>query len=152
LKPAFPELNFPTYEFRIKQLDTGAMSIFDRCRKSFVDLTPEEWVRQHLVSFLVEEKKFPASLIVVEKSLKLNNTIKRADVLVYGDQLKPLLIAECKEPGVKLSQQVLDQALRYNLVFGVKYLVLTNGLKHYVCKIVDGTTVLLNDIPEYGGL
>lgn len=147
-----PQLNFPAYDFRLKKMDSGATGIFDRCRKLFVELTPEEWVRQHLVSFLVEEREFPQSHIVVEKSLKLNNTSKRADVIVYDNALQPLLIAECKEPGVKLSQQVLDQALRYNLVFGVKFLVLTNGLKHYVCRMDDAGVVMLDDIPNYRAL
>jgi hypothetical protein len=152
LKTGFPVLNFPSYELRIRRQEEGAYSIFDRCRKIFVDLTPEEWVRQHLLHFLVEEKKFPESLIVVEKSLKLNNTQKRADVIVYDNSLKPLLIAECKEPGVQLSQQVLDQALRYNLVFNVSYLVLSNGISHYVCKLGPAGSVLLSDIPDYKDL
>ena len=152
MKTGFTKLNFPVYDFRIKQQKGEKYSIFDRCRKIFVDLTPEEWVRQHLVSFLIEEKSFPSSLIVIEKSLKLNTTLKRTDVLVYDRSLKPLLIAECKEPGVKLGQQVLDQALRYNLVFGVKYLILTNGLKHYVCELSPDGAVLLKDIPDYKDL
>jgi hypothetical protein len=149
MRNRLPVLNFPRYGLRLKELSNGGIEIFDRCRKSFVALTPEEWVRQHLINFLILEKGFPESLMVPEKSLKLNNTVKRADVLVYDKFLNPLLIAECKEASVPLSQEVLDQALRYNLIFNVKYLVLTNGLSHYVCKMVDGKVELLNTIPDY---
>ncbi len=150
VKPHLPGLNFPTYAFRMKHGESTGYTIFDPCRKKFVPLSPEEWVRQHLIRFLHEEKGFPLSLMAVERSLKLNTTLKRTDVLVYNNKLSPLLIAECKAPSVELSQQVLDQALRYNLVFGVRYIILTNGIRHFSCLYNEsGETELLSDFPMY---
>lgn len=129
--PLYPQLNFPPYEFRIRKNERELHEIFDKVRKKFVALTPEEWVRQHLLEFLMQEKKFPLSLLAVEKQLKLNSTLKRTDVMAYTNTLKPLLLAECKAPEIKLDIHTLTQALRYNLVFDVSYLVITNGLEHY---------------------
>ncbi len=95
-------------------------------------LTPEEWVRQHLLEFMMQEKKFPLSLLAVEKQLKLNSTIKRTDVLAYTNSLQPLLLAECKAPEIKLDIHTITQALRYNLVFNVSYLLITNGQDHFL--------------------
>ena len=147
---SFQQLNFPQYTFRIKHSKTTGNTIFDPCRKKFVALSPEEWVRQHLIHFLHQEKKFPLSLMAVEHSLKLNNTNKRADLLIVNNQLSPFLIAECKAPTVNLSQEVLNQALRYNLIFGVQYIILTNGLKHFCCQYKhDGSIEMLSDMPTY---
>ena len=134
----------------MKESEKPGSTIFDPCRKKFVALSPEEWVRQHLIRFLNEEKGFPLSSMLIEHSLKLNNTTKRSDLLIYNRDLKPLLIAECKAPSIKLDQKVLDQALRYNLVFGVKYVILTNGIHHYSCQYTDsGELILLSDFPNY---
>jgi hypothetical protein len=126
-----PSLNFPNYNFRIRKKENDTHEIFDKVRKKFVALTPEEWVRQNLLEFMMEEKKFPLSLLAIEKQLILNNTQKRTDVLAYNNKLQPLLIAECKAPEIKLDIHTLTQALRYNLVYNVSYLVITNGLDHY---------------------
>ncbi len=96
-------------------------------------LTPEEWVRQNILQFLINERKYPASLIVVEIGLKYNGMQKRADVLVYDKQGKPFLLVECKAPEVKITQNSFDQIATYNKIFGVKYLVVTNGIKHFCC-------------------
>ena len=136
-----PELNFPKYNFRIRKrvFAEGEASsakaiheIFDRVRKKFVALTPEEWVRQHLLEFLIMEKKFPLSLLAIEKELILNQTKKRTDLLAYSNKLKPILIAECKAPNVVLDDETLKQALRYNLVYNVSFLIITNGMNHYL--------------------
>ena len=128
----FTKLNFPSYSFRVRENEKGDREIFDRVRKKFVALTPEEWVRQHLIEYLVQERKFPLSLLAVEKQLKLNTTTKRTDVLAYNNSLQPILLAECKSPEINMDIQVLHQILRYNLVFNVRHLIVTNGMQHYV--------------------
>lgn len=126
------ELNLPPYTFKLKQQGNRAQ-IFDAIRKKFVTLTPEEWVRQNFLQFLIQEKKFPASLIAVEAGLKYNQLQMRTDVLVYDKSGKPYLMVECKAPGIKITQDVFDQIARYNMVFKVKYLVVTNGISHFCC-------------------
>jgi type I site-specific restriction endonuclease len=143
-------LHFPQYEFRIRK--TGEkQQIFDLVRKRFVALTPEEWVRQHVLNQLAVEKSVPLSLIGVEVNLKLNSLVKRADAVVYARTGKPLMLVECKAPGVAISQQVFDQAARYDMVFHVNFLLITNGLSHYCCKFnhEEHTYSFLPDIPSY---
>jgi hypothetical protein len=125
-------LNLPTYQFKVKQEGVHT-KIFDVIRKKYVVLTPEEWVRQNFLQYLIREKKFPALLISVEAGLKYNQLQKRMDVLVYDKQGSPYLMVECKAPEVKITQDVFDQIARYNLVFKVKYLVVTNGIHHFCC-------------------
>ncbi len=127
-------LNLPTYQFKLKQKGL-VTQIFDAIRKKYVILTPEEWVRQNFLQFLIHEKKFPASLIAVEMGLKYNQLQKRADVLVYDKSGTPYLMVECKAPEVKITQDVFDQVARYNMNFKVKYLVITNGLNHFCCQM-----------------
>src|SRR6185436_19896122 len=123
-------------------------------RKRFVALTPEEWVRQHLLHFLMNERKYPQSLISVEKKLLVNKLEKRTDVVLYSNSLKPLLIAECKAPSVKLNQLTFDQAARYNMTLGVSFLLITNGLETFVCRIdhSNKSYLFLNEIPHYDEL
>ena len=125
-------LNLPAYDFKLKQQGLR-IQIFDAIRKKYVVLTPEEWVRQNFLQFLIQDKKYPASLIAVEAGLKYNQLKKRADVLIYNKQGTPHLMVECKAPEVKITQDVFDQIARYNMVFKVKYLVVTNGLHHFCC-------------------
>ncbi|MDA3781129.1 MAG: type I restriction enzyme HsdR N-terminal domain-containing protein [Bacteroidales bacterium] len=144
------ELNLPKCTYRIKE-DKGKKFIFDNVRKKFVVLTPEEWVRQNFISYLVEHKNFPASLIGVEYEFKLNNTSKRSDIVSFGKIGEPLLIVECKASVVKITQKVFDQIARYNIKLQVNYLIVTNGLSHYCCRFdkEKQSFVFLNDIPEY---
>jgi len=145
-------LNFPEYDFHIRKSKSGQSSeIFDIVRKKFVALTPEEWVRQHLLHFFIAEKKYPASLLAVEKELFVAGIKKRTDVVVYSRSAEALLIAECKSPDVALNQNVFDQAARYNLPLNVGWLLLTNGLIHYCCRInvAEQKYELVNEIPEY---
>ncbi len=128
------KLNLPTYLFNIKLIEQRKY-IFDSIRKKFVILTPEEWVRQNFLKFLVDEKKYPASLIAVEMEFKLNNLSKRSDAVVYNKSGHPLLIIECKASSVKIDQKVFDQIARYNMKLNVEYLIVTNGLQHFCCKI-----------------
>ena len=127
-------LNLPEYEFRISHAD-GKPRIFDRFRKKWVALTPEEWVRQHFAVYLVNEKGYPASRMAVEASLKVVRRTKRTDLVVYGRDLSPLLIVECKAPHVAITSEVFDQIVRYNITLQAGYLVVTNGLVHHCCRL-----------------
>ena len=139
------ELNLPNFNFNTKK-ENGKVYIFDEIRKKYLLLTPEEWVRQHFVKYLIQEKNYPASLIVLEKGLKLNELTKRADVLIYKDSF-PVALVECKAPNVKISQNTFDQIARYNLVFKVPYLIVTNGMNHY-CASIDFQNQTFNFIKE----
>ena len=144
------ELNLPSYSFKLKQ-DKDKTYVFDAIRKKYVLLTPEEWVRQHIIQFVIQEKKYPASLVAVEIGLKYNQLQKRADVLVYNTSGKPLLLIECKAPEVKITQEVFHQIALYNMTYKVAYLLVTNGLEHYCCVMdyANNTYQFLQDIPEY---
>jgi hypothetical protein len=144
------ELNLPTFEFKIKQQE-HKKQIFDSIRKKYVALTPEEWVRQHFIHFLVFHKNYPASRIAIEASLKLNQLQKRADILIYDKSAKPHLMVECKAPDVKITQDTFDQIARYNMVFNVNYLVVTNGIQHFCCEInyTNRSFTYLKDIPSF---
>jgi len=129
----------------------GRRLIFDAYRRRWVRLTPEEWVRQHFVRYLIDEKHFPASLMAIEKSLRHNQQDFRTDALVFSTAGLPLLIIECKAPEVKITQKVFDQIVRYNFELQVDYLIVTNGLSHFCCKI-DKTCLtyeFLKEIPDY---
>ncbi|MEA2106607.1 MAG: type I restriction enzyme HsdR N-terminal domain-containing protein [Bacteroidota bacterium] len=143
-------LNLPTYSFNIKFIEQRKY-IFDFIRKKYVLLTPEEWVRQNFLKYLVEEKKYPASLIAVEKEFKLNTLSKRSDAVVYNRLGQPFLIVECKATNVKMDQKVFDQIARYNMKLNVEYLVVTNGLEHYCCKIdvENRNYIFFKDVPEF---
>jgi Type I restriction enzyme R protein N terminus (HSDR_N) len=144
-------LNLPEYQFKLRQNGTQK-EIFDAFRKKYVVLTPEEWVRQNILQFLVKEREFPASLIAVEIGLKYNKLQKRADILVYDKQGAPYLLVECKAPEVKITQETFHQIARYNMTFKVKYLVVTNGLNHFCCLMnyENKTFTYLETIPEFG--
>lgn len=144
------KLNFPEYEFNIKE-GQDYHRIFDPARRKYVALTPEEWVRQHMIQYLVTEKKVPLSLLVVEAGLKLFKTRKRTDLVVYGRLGKPLMIVECKAPDVKISEEVFDQIVRYNFSLRVPYLTVTNGLVHICCYLPPllNHYKVLNQIPDF---
>lgn len=143
------KLNFPEYSFRFKNSENKPLA-FDDIRKKFVVLTPEEWVRLHVVQFLIIEKKFPKSLINVEKQLKINNITKRYDVVVFNSDGSIFLIVECKAPSIPITQITFDQIARYNLTLRAEYLMVTNGLEHYFCQMdfENQRYVFLKDIPE----
>ncbi len=144
------KLNFPAYQFRFKNSE-NKVSIFDRIRKKFIILTPEEWVRQHTVNFLIEQKKYPESLINVEKLIKVNDLSKRYDIIIFNPDGSIFLIIECKSHMVKITQEVFDQIARYNLALDAEYLMITNGVNHYFCQMnyVDKQYAFLQDIPSY---
>jgi hypothetical protein len=145
------KLNLPEYHFKTRINIVGKNEIFDNFRKKFVIVTPEEWVRQNFLQYLTETKNYPATLIAVEKGIKVNNMQKRFDAVVYGRKGKPLMLIEFKSPDTKLSQKVMDQISRYNLSLNVNYLIVSNGLSHYCCKLnrEEGTFNFLTDIPKY---
>ena len=128
------QLNFPSYSFRFKNSE-NKVSIFDEIRKRFIILTPEEWVRQHVVRFLLEEKKYPKSLVNVEKVLKVNGLRKRYDIVVFNSDGSILVLVECKAPEIKTSQATFDQIARYNMTLKAEYLMVTNGHNHYFCQM-----------------
>lgn len=127
------------------------MLIFDNLRKKYMVLTPEEWVRQHYVQFLIEEKKYPTTLIAIEKQLTINNRKKRTDILIFNAEGKPDIIVECKAPQIKITQDTFDQIARYNLKLQANYLIVTNGLEHFYCKMdfENETYIFLKEIPDY---
>ncbi len=128
------KLNLPTYNFRFQKTENN-LKIFDPIRKKFVVLQPEEWVRQHWIQYLIAEKKYPASLLQIEKSVNTKILKQRSDIIGYDTIGKPILIVECKAPEVKITQEVFEQIARYNMTLKVPYLVVSNGLKHFCCKI-----------------
>ena len=144
------KLNFPTYSFRFKNSE-NKIAIFDEIRKKFILLTPEEWVRQHIIQFLLHEKKYPKSYINVEKLIKINDTNKRYDIIVYQPNGELFLLIECKAPQVKITQETFDQIARYNLVLNAKYLMVSNGLNHYFCQMdfEKEKYIFLDSLPSY---
>jgi len=143
-------LNFPKFTFRFKNSE-NKISIFDTIRKKFVILQPEEWVRQHCVQYLIEEKKYPKSLINVEKELIINTLKKRYDIVVFNPNGGIHLIVECKAPKITINQDTFDQVARYNLKLNATYLMVTNGINHYYCQMdfKNEQYQFLEDIPEY---
>ena len=145
-------LNLPPIQARLKA-EKGKQSIFDVIRKKYVFLTPEEWVRQHFIHFLLQ-LNYPASLMAVEKLVVVNELRQRADIVVFNRKGKAALIVECKAPTITLSNETLRQAARYNIPLGVKYLVITNGLKHYCVKLneADKEFKVVDEMPDFEAL
>jgi len=143
-------LNLPTYSFKIKS-DLQRKLIFDRIRKKYVVLTPEEWVRQNFIQYLVDEKGYPASLIAVEKRVDVNLLPQRSDIVMYNSNACPVMIVECKSAKVKITQDVFNQIARYNMKLRVPFLVVTNGLQHYCCQMDYGKKSFrfVQEIPVY---
>ncbi len=145
---SFPPLNLPPVNFRFSE-DGQSKQIFDLVRKRFVALTPEEWVRQHFLHFMINEKSYPASLMGVEMLVRVNELAQRADIVIYQNTGKPWMIVECKKTEVPLTQETFYQLARYNLTLQVPYMVITNGLEHY-CMFFNGKDFeYLDDLPAY---
>ena len=144
------KLNFPDYEFRFKNSENKT-SIFDEIRKKFIILTPEEWVRQNVVRYLITEKKYPKSLINVEKTLKINELTKRYDIVIFNSDGTINILVECKSTKIEITQTVFDQIARYNMTLKANYLMVTNGLNHYICKIdfENEKYSFLENLPNY---
>ncbi len=143
-------LNLPPFEIKLRGTKARPQ-IFDILRKKYIALTPEEWVRQHFVHFLVEHKGYPAALMANEIQLKVGEKTLRADSVLYSRDLKPRMIIEYKAPHIPITQKVFDQISIYNMLLHVDYLVVSNGLQHYICKMDynDKKYLFLEDIPDY---
>lgn len=143
-------LNLPSYNFNVKK-EKSKLQIFDSQRKKWVLLTPEEWVRQHFVRFLVEEKHFPPARIAVEYTLKINNLERRCDIVVFGKNGKPQITVELKAPQITLNQSVFDQIAAYNSYLKVDYFMISNGLQHFFCRVnmENYKYEFLPEIPDY---
>ncbi|SHG18850.1 type I restriction enzyme HsdR N-terminal domain-containing protein [Pedobacter caeni] len=143
-------LNLPPYPFKITLKDNRHF-IFDEIRKKHLVLTPEEWVRQHFIQFLILEKKFPKTLIQIEGGLNLNQLQKRSDIVIFNTSGERLMVIECKAPSVNITQAVFDQASRYNSVYKAKWLVVTNGLKHCYARIdhIEEKFQFSPELPQY---
>lgn len=143
-------LNLPPFEIKLRGTKAQPQ-IFDILRKKYIALTPEEWVRQHFVHFLVEHKGYPAALMANEIQLKVGEKTLRADSVLYSRELKPRMIIEYKAPYIPITQKVFDQISIYNMLLHVDYLVVSNGLQHYICKMDynDKKYLFLEDIPDY---
>ena len=141
-------LNLPNYPFRFRT-SGQSKEIFDTLRKKYVSLTPEEWVRQHFIKYLSDELKYPPGFISIEKGLLFNDRKKRTDIVVHDSYGKPWMIVECKAPHIKLTENAFYQAASYHLKLEVKYLVITNGLKHFCCKFENEKFVFTNSFPGF---
>lgn len=146
-------LNLPSYDIKLQQRD-GKQLIFDFLRQKYVALTPEEWVRQHFTHFLVEQKGYPRGLMVNEMELHLGEKKLRCDTILYNRSMQPLMIMEYKAPHIQLQQRVFDQISAYNLLLHVDYLVISNGIDHYCCKMdyANRRYTFLRDIPLHADL
>lgn len=143
---SIPRLNLPVYKL---QIDSDR--IFDSIRKKWVALSPEEWVRQNFTSYLIHEKKYPKSLMRIEETIKSFDKTKRCDVVVYSNEIVPLAIIECKAPDIKITEKTFNQIAIYNSAVKAPYLIVTNGLDHYCCKInfKDNSYSFIDEIPDY---
>lgn len=143
-------LNFPSYTFRVKNSENRTL-IFDDIRKKFVKLTPEEWVRQHVIQFLLKEKKYPLSHINVEKQITLNGLKKRYDIVVFRPNGELHLLVECKAPEINISQTTFDQIAQYNFKLNASYLMLTNGISHFYCLTdpIAEKYQFMQEIPDF---
>ena len=147
------QLNLPPYEVRVLE-KAGRRMIFDTLRRKYVALTPEEWVRQHFVHFLMEHKGYPKGLLCNEIELKVGEKKLRCDTLLYDKELQPQMIIEYKAPDIEISQRVFDQITVYNMLLHVPYLIVSNGCQHYCCRMdyEHRRYAFLRDIPEYCNL
>ena len=141
-------INYPEPEFKIKR-DNGKELIFDPLRKKWLRLTPEEWVRQNFIQFLIKVKGYPAGLIAMEKRISLGELVKRFDILIFDNDHNPWMMVECKAPSVKLDENVLHQLLRYHLSVPVKVLVITNGEETHAWAKKDNRISILELIPSF---
>jgi type I restriction enzyme hsdR protein N-terminal domain protein len=147
------QLNLPPYNIKVKNED-GRRKIFDILRRKYFVITPEEWVRQHFIHFLIDHKGYPVSLLANEVALSVGDKVIRADSVLYDKNLSPRMIIEYKAPHIKLTQKVFDQISAYNLLLHVDYLIVSNGIETYICKMdyAQQTYVFLETVPDYKSL
>jgi len=141
------QINYPDYNFRIKK-EKNKELIFDEVRLQWITLTPEEWIRQNFLQYLIKVKEYPKSLLSIEKIISLGELKKRCDIVVYKNDL-PWMIVECKEMNIDLKVPVLEQILRYNIGLPVKYLVITNGNKTFAFELLENGLIEINELPTF---
>lgn len=143
-------LNLPKFDIKVT-VKNDKKCVWDPVRRKYITLTPEEWVRQHFVNYLITNKKYPQSLIANEVTIKLNQTTKRCDTVIYDRFLSPLVIVEYKAPNVDITKNVFEQICRYNMALHVSYLIVSNGMRHFCCKIdyENNSYYFLREVPEY---
>ncbi|MFV0521099.1 MAG: type I restriction enzyme HsdR N-terminal domain-containing protein [Mangrovibacterium sp.] len=146
-------LNLPSFDFKTK-VELEKTFIFDEVRKKYIVLTPEEWVRQNFIRYLIKHLQYPASLMNIEGGLKLNGNTYRADLVVYNKKAEPLLLVEFKAPHIKITQDTFNQIARYNMIYRVPFLIVSNGLQHYCCKVgfTENNYDFLQEIPPFGSI
>ncbi len=144
------QLNLPPYNIKVKE-ENGRRKIFDILRRKYLVITPEEWVRQHFINYLINHKDYPMSLLANEISLSVGDKVIRADSVLYDSYLRPRMIIEYKAPHIQLTQKVFDQISVYNLLLHVDYLIVSNGLDTYICKMdyEHQTYTFIPSIPNY---
>ena len=145
-----PQLNLPIVALKTKLVE-GTTQVFDQVRKKYLVLTPEEWVRQHFIHYLNQEKNYPLGLMGVEQMIKYNGMQTRADIILYTTDGKPNMIVECKAPNVKITQDAFNQIAKYNFKLQVPFLVVTNGIQHFCCQMDYEANEIkfLEEIPTY---
>ena len=145
-----PQLNLPIAVLKTKLVE-GTTQVFDQVRKKYLVLTPEEWVRQHFIHYLNQEKNYPLGLMGVEQMIKYNGMQTRADIILYTTDGKPNMIVECKAPNVKITQDAFNQIAKYNFKLQVPFLVVTNGIQHFCCQMDYEANEIkfLEEIPNY---
>ena len=141
-------MHLPGYAFKVRSAPRGEQ-IFDPVRRIYVALTPEEWVRQHFVNFLVEHRGCPMSLMKIERGMKMNGMNFRTDIVVHSSQGRPVALVECKSPQVKIDQSTLDQTFLYDRVLQADYILMTNGIHHHCYRIDKNELIAMNEIPRY---
>jgi type I site-specific restriction endonuclease len=146
-------LNLPTYFFKIKEVN-GKKYVLDEVRRRYVALTPEEWVRQHIIKFLSCDRNYPLTLFSIEKRHLHNRMARRCDFVIYNRTGQPLMVVECKAPTIEIGQQAFDQVNRYNQQYKAPFLLITNGNKHFCCKVnmKNQKFEFLKDIPTYNAI
>jgi hypothetical protein len=142
------DLIFPAFDYKVKKIE-GKPYIFDIIRRKYIFITPEEWVRQHLIHWLIEVHQYPKSLFRIESGLQYNNLTKRTDVVVYQRDGQPFLLIECKAPQIELTQTTLDQALRYNATLKAPFVLISNGLQNFIFKKKEENLMPITEIPFF---
>jgi len=144
------KLNLPEYSVKTRIVN-NQQQIFDEIRRKYVTLIPEEWVRQHFINYLLNDRKFPKGLLAVEHPLTINKVSHRADIVAFASDGKPLVVVECKAPEIAINQSVIQQISRYNILLKAPILILTNGMVHYCVRInfENNTSVSVDSIPFY---
>ena len=145
------KLNLPNFDFKYKN-ENSKEYIFDSIRKRYIIITPEEWVRQNIIRYLTDNLQYPKNLMGVEKQIKVFNTIKRPDIIIFNSKLEPKMIVECKRPQITITSKTLNQTIDYYIELKAEYFLLTNGMKHFCCKIENNNCNFINSIPNFDSL